>query len=84
MRILLPGCKAAVAVTIPGMRGEQGGILQDMMKEYCQNCSYNVTMKRALTFAEDLCGEQDIICICGSLYLIQEVREYYKAGGYLD
>lgn len=84
LQTLLPGCKAAIAVTLPGPRGEQGEILQDMMKEYCQNCSYNVTMKRALIFAEAMCGEQDMICICGSLYLIQEAREYYKAGGYLD
>lgn len=81
---LLPGCKAAIAVTVPGPRGEQGEILKDMMKEYCQNSTYNVTMEGALTYAESICSEQDMICICGSLYLIQEVREYYKAGGYLD
>lgn len=81
---LLPGCKTAIAVTIPGPRGEQGEILQDMMKEYCQNSSYNVTMEGALKYAESICGENDMICVCGSLYLIQEVREYYKAGGYLD
>ncbi len=84
LETLLPGCKTAIAVTIPGPRGEQGEILQDMMKEYCQNCSYNVTMEGALKYAESICNEEDIICVCGSLYLIQEVREYYKAGGYLD
>lgn len=84
LQTLLPGCKEAVAVTIPGPRGEQGEILQDIMKEYCQNCSYNVTMKGALSYAESICGENDMICVCGSLYLIQEVREYYKVGGYLD
>ena len=84
LQTLLPGCKEAIAVTIPGGRGEQGPILQDIMKEYCQNCSYNGTINEALTYAESICGPQDMICVCGSLYLIQEVRAYYKAGGCID
>lgn len=84
VQTLLAESKAAIAVETENPRCLPAKVLRDIMKEYCQNSEYNVTISEGLKNAGRLCEDGDIICICGSLYLICEVENCLREGMRVD
>lgn len=81
---LLTNSKVCLAVPVSDPGGADPETIRNMMKEYCQNSRYNGTIERSIAEAVELADADSLICICGSLYLVNEAREYFKAGETVD
>ena len=84
VKTLISGAKYAIAVPVDSSKMCSGEEMLSIMKECCQNSAYNDTIYSGLAQAVEISDINDIICVCGSLYLVNSTRQYFKAGEKID
>jgi dihydrofolate synthase/folylpolyglutamate synthase len=65
-----------IAVSPDNARAIPAEKLAGIINEYCNNAVYNGTIKTGIEYALKSAGEEDVICVFGSLYMIDEVKKY--------
>lgn len=75
---IVPLAKKVIAVTPKDKRGENAGKLKAVIEKYNSHCEsfqdYDSAYKKALSY----CGKKDLILVCGSLYMIGDMRKVIK------
>ena len=75
VKVITPEASNIITVTPPSYRAENSSELVQIIKKYNTNCeaieNYKEAYKKALSYAD----EDDLVLICGSLYMIGEMRK---------
>lgn len=78
VREVLPLAKSFVTITVDNERALRGDELASMIREEGKEAFAAETVEKAVEKALSLREEDDILCGFGSLYYINEVREYFR------
>ena len=70
---ILPLCKRAVFTRTDAVRGEDENILAEIGRRYCE-CAAESSVSEALRAAMPE-NEDEVLIVCGSFYLVSEVRD---------
>lgn len=75
VKVITPEASNIITVTPPSYRAENSSGLVEIIKKYNPNCeaieNYKEAYEKALSYAD----EDDLILICGSLYMVGEMRK---------
>lgn len=75
VKVITPEASNIITVTPPSYRAENSTELVEIIKKYNTNCeaieNYKAAYENALSYA----NEDDLVLICGSLYMIGEMRK---------
>lgn len=78
VKIITPEASNIITVTPPSYRAENSSELVEIIKKYNPNCeaieNYKEAYEKALSYAD----EDDLVLICGSLYMIGEMRKIIR------
>lgn len=72
---LIKKCDCFVCVTPENPRAMTAKELSEIANKYCSNVLTVESPKKAVKIVETMLGENDVLCVVGSLYLAGEVRE---------
>ena len=78
IKTITPMASNIVAVTPHNYRAEDCSKLAEIIKKYNPNCENIQDYKEAYDKAISYCNEDDMILICGSLYMIGDMRKVVK------
>lgn len=67
-----------IAVTPNTERAEQAGVLKDKIIKINPKCEAYGDYEEAFKYAYSLCGTEDLLVVCGSLYMIGDMRKIIK------
>ncbi|MBM7870039.1 dihydrofolate synthase/folylpolyglutamate synthase [Clostridium pascui] len=75
VKVITPEASNIITVTPPSYRAENSSGLVEIIKKYNPNCEAIENYKEAYEKALDYANEDDLILICGSLYMVGEMRK---------
>lgn len=75
LELLAPRCDEMIFTNVDPVRGEAPEELCREAEEYCKVCTAEADSKKAYALALEHAGREDILLVCGSFYLVSEVRE---------
>jgi len=83
---ILPYAKKIFTVTPPSPKAMDGEKLRELILSIDSNVDVNNcdTIMQGLNNAMEYADERDVICACGSLYYIGEIRKYFNTGYFRD
>ena len=73
--LLAPHCKKMVFTNVDALRGEEPSVLCEAAEKYCKDCFDEIDVNRAFDLALSMTEENDILLVCGSFYLVSEIRD---------
>ncbi len=73
LSLICPLCDNAVFTCTDAMRGEKAEVLKAVGERYCKNTYACDDVKAAFSLAADK-AQGDVVIVCGSFYLVSEVR----------
>ena len=77
LSVLAPCCDKMIFTNVDALRGESPEELCNEAKAYCGNVLAQEDTEKAYTLAlSELCKD-DILLVCGSFYLVSEIRKKY-------
>lgn len=78
---LMPLASTAICTEPISPRAMTGGEMADKVRPYCNNVIVQANIKKAVDKAIEICNQDSMICVCGSLYLAGSVYEYINRIG---
>jgi dihydrofolate synthase/folylpolyglutamate synthase len=78
LRLITPKAKIIIAVTPNSERAEQAEVLKNRIVSFNSHCEAASNYEEAVRRGLLLCNEDDILVICGSLYMIGDMRKILK------
>jgi dihydrofolate synthase/folylpolyglutamate synthase len=75
VKVITPEASNIITVTPPSYRAENSSELVEIIKKYNTNCEAIENYKEAYEKALYYASEDDLVLICGSLYMIGEMRK---------
>lgn len=75
VKVITPEAANIITVTPPSYRAENSSGLVEIIKKYNSNCEAIENYKEAYEKALSYANENDLILICGSLYMVGEMRK---------
>lgn len=75
VKVITPEASNIITVTPPSYRAENSSGLVEIIKKYNSNCEAIENYKEAYEKALSYANENDLILICGSLYMVGEMRK---------
>ena len=78
LRIITPKAERVIAVTPNTARAEHAEALREKILNFNYHCEAYGDYAQAFKYAVSLCSEQDLLVICGSLYMIGDMRRIIK------
>ncbi|MDS1004633.1 bifunctional folylpolyglutamate synthase/dihydrofolate synthase [Clostridium sporogenes] len=78
IKTLVPLANKIITVTPHNDRGESSKELMNIVLKYNKNCEHLEDYKEAYSMAKDYCQEEDMILVCGSLYMVGDMRKLIK------
>ncbi|WP_125152771.1 bifunctional folylpolyglutamate synthase/dihydrofolate synthase [Clostridium rectalis] len=78
IKTITPMAHKVIAVTPKSYRGKNCETLATIIKKYNKNCEALCSYEKAYERAIDTCDDNDLIVICGSLYMIGDMRRIVK------
>ena len=75
--ILAPLCAEMIFTNADSARGEDPSLLCKSAEAYCKSCMGESDITSAYNLALSELGENDILLVCGSFYLVSEIRKKY-------
>lgn len=82
VQTIVPKAKKIIAVTPNSNRAELGAELAEVIKKYNNNVEVVEDYSEALKIGMCNCEPEDILLVCGSLYMIGGMRGIIKKGDY--
>ncbi|WP_097027578.1 bifunctional folylpolyglutamate synthase/dihydrofolate synthase [Clostridium peptidivorans] len=79
VKVITPEASNIITVTPPSYRAENSSELVEIIKKYNTNCEAMENYKEAYEKALSYANENDLVLICGSLYMIGEMRKTIRA-----
>lgn len=76
-RRLLPGAEAVIFTRPRYSRAADPEFLKKMARSYISRCYVIPNVAQAIEYAKSEAGQNDLICITGSLYFVGEVKELF-------
>ena len=76
LKILLPLGDVFVVTCPPSVRAGNWRTIATLIKEAGYLCIEEEHISGAVRAALDMCGEEDLLCVTGSLYMLAEARSY--------
>ncbi len=73
--LLAPCCDEMIFTSVDPIRGEAPEELCREAEHYCKSCTAEPDSKKAYEIALSRTGKDDILLVCGSFYLVSEIRE---------
>ncbi|WP_368489927.1 folylpolyglutamate synthase/dihydrofolate synthase family protein [Clostridium sp. BJN0013] len=78
VKTIVPIAERVIAVTPKDKRGEKANKLKTIIEKYNSNCEdfddYEEAYRKALSY----CSKEDLILVCGSLYVVGDMRKIIK------
>ncbi|MFL0194565.1 bifunctional folylpolyglutamate synthase/dihydrofolate synthase [Clostridium sp. WILCCON 0269] len=81
VKTIVPLAERVIAVTPNDARGEEANKLRTIIKKYNSNCEAFDNYEEAYRKAFSYCGEEDLLLISGSLYMVGDMRKIIKKYG---
>ncbi|MPN29512.1 UDP-N-acetylmuramoyl-L-alanyl-D-glutamate--2,6-diaminopimelate ligase [bioreactor metagenome] len=78
VKVITPEASNIITVTPPSYRAENSSGLVEIIKKYNPNCEAIENYKEAYGKALSYANENDLILICGSLYMVGEMRKVVR------
>lgn len=78
LKVIVPMAEAVIAVTPHSDRAEAAFDLRDRIKQFNSNCEAIEDYEKAYHRALGFCKDGDMVVICGSLYMIGDMRKFIK------
>ncbi|HWQ30908.1 MAG TPA: folylpolyglutamate synthase/dihydrofolate synthase family protein, partial [Negativicutes bacterium] len=79
IRKLMPLANRVIATEPVSERALPAAEMAKAIKPYCEDVTPESDIIKAIEKAKDICSEDSMICICGSLYLAGSAYEYVRA-----
>lgn len=76
--LLAPLCVKMIFTNVDPLRGEAPEVLCAGAEKYCPDCVGEADVQKAFELALSSAGENDILLVCGSFYLVSEIRKKYS------
>lgn len=73
--LLAPCCEKMVFTNVDTLRGEAPEVLCEAAEKYCGDCEGEADVQRAFELALSKAQKDDILLVCGSFYLVSEIRK---------
>ena len=73
--LLAPCCEKMVFTNVDTLRGEAPEVLCQAAEKYCGDCEGEADVQRAFELALSKAQKDDILLVCGSFYLVSEIRK---------
>ena len=77
LSVLAPCCDKMIFTNVDAVRGENPTELCDEAKTYCSEIIAEADTEMAYSLALSKLSEDDILLVCGSFYLVSEIRKKY-------
>ena len=77
LSLLAPRCEKMVFTNVDPLRGEDPAVLCEGAAKYCKDCECEYDVQSAFDTALSAVKEKDILLVCGSFYLVSEIRKKY-------
>ena len=77
LRLISSQCDSMFFTNVDKLRGESAEVLCNNAKSFCSDCSYCEDAEEAYAMALSKADENDILLVCGSFYLVSEIRKKY-------
>ncbi len=77
LELLAPHCKKMVFTNVDPLRGEEPTVLSESAEEYCEDCESEHDVQKAFGLALSKMEKNDILLVCGSFYLVSDIRKKY-------
>lgn len=74
LELLAPQCDEMIFTNVDSLRGEDPGELCREAEKHCADCIAESDSQKAYELALSRTGGDDILLVCGSFYLVSEVR----------
>lgn len=81
VKTIVPLAKRVMAVTPKDKRGQIAGRLKTIIGKYNSNCEDFNDYEKAYRKALSYCSKEDLILVCGSLYMVGDMRKIIKRHG---
>lgn len=78
VKTIVPLAKRVMAVTPKDKRGQIAGKLKTIIEKYNSNCEDFNDYEKAYRKALSYCNREDLILVCGSLYMVGDMRKIIK------
>lgn len=78
VKTIVPMAQRVIAVSPHSIRAESALKLKEIMSKYNENVEYEDDYSKAYKKALEYCSEEDMLLICGSLYMIGDMRKIIK------
>lgn len=78
--IIAPLCSKMIFTNADPLRGEEPSVLCAAAADYCSDNAGQADIEKAYTLALDSLGPDDILLVCGSFYLVSDIRKKYRNG----
>lgn len=78
LKIITPMAERVIAVTPNSERAEQAEALKEKVLCFNPKCDAYSDYQEAYRYALSLCEEEDLLVVCGSLYMIGDIRKIIK------
>lgn len=78
LAVITPKADKVIAVTPNSFRGESAEKLRDRIIKYNPEALAMNSYEEAVKYAMSLCSKEDLLVICGSLYMIGNMRKIIK------
>ena len=79
LRILGPLCNKMIFTNVDSLRGEAPDVLCGRASLYCDDCTAEPDIETAFSLALDKTDKDEILLVCGSFYLVSEIRKKYRS-----
>jgi len=73
--LLAPHCEKMVFTNVDSLRGEAPTVLCESARNFCKDCFCESEALKAFELALSMATENDILLVCGSFYLVSEIRK---------
>lgn len=77
LKLLAPVCDKMIFTNADSVRGESSAVLCKSAEAYCSSCEAEDDIQKAFTMALSQADKNDIVLVCGSFYLVTEIRKNY-------
>lgn len=78
MEMLAPKAQSIIAVNPCNERAIPSSELAEILKQYSNNVQDGITIENGLKLALENADQESVICVFGSLYMIGEIRRFFK------
>ncbi len=75
LELIAPLCEKMIFTCTDALRGEKAEILRECAEKFCADCACVENTQQAFELARQSMGDKDCLIVCGSFYLVSEIRK---------